>query len=132
MANVLKDGLTFLTAAKKEWASEPITYARGYDSCQTVAEYGMKLLKLDDGMGGLRVEWTDMDFGIPADENFTFGDGLITPERGDIIWIAFGGSFEAFEVMPFGHNEPAYRWSDPWGSRYRVHTKHIDTEQFYS
>jgi hypothetical protein len=132
MPNVLKDGLAYQTTVLKAVASEPVTYARGYDSVPVRAIFGRKLLKLDDNMGGLRVEWTDMDFLIPADADFTFGAGLIEPARGDIVWISVGSGYEAFEVLPFGRNEPAWRWSDPHRSMYRIHTKHIDTEQFYS
>ena len=130
--NMLKDGLAWLTDQLIEHASEPITYARGYDSVETRATFGRKLLKLDDGQGGFRIEWTDMDFLIRADAAFTFGSGIITPQRGDIVWIAVATGLESFEVFPFGHNEPPWRWSDPHQSMYRIHTKHIDMGQFYT
>lgn len=135
MANLLREGIEVLTATLKETASETVTYSRGYDSVQVQSIFGKKLLKLNDNVtGGLRIEWTDMDFMIPADADFHFGDGvLIEPRRGDIIWAEGAvGTFEAYEVLPFGSNEPPYRWSDPYRQMYRIHTKHIDTEQFYT
>ena len=83
MANLLKDGLAFLTTQMQQYASEPVTYTRGVDSVLVLAVFGRKLLKLDDGMGGTRLEWTDLDFLIAADADFAFTDGPpITPARG--------------------------------------------------
>lgn len=131
MANVLKAGLAFLTASLKLHASELVTYGRGADKCLVMAMFGRKLLKLDDGMGGLRIEWTDMDFLISNDPEFSFGGCPITPRRDDYVWIDVPGGVEKFEVIPFGSTEPPWRWADPHQSMYRIHTKHIKSEQFY-
>ena len=61
-ADLLQWGLAALTVEMTAHASQPIVYARGAQSVDTRATFGSKLLKLDDGQGGLRMEWTDMDF----------------------------------------------------------------------
>lgn len=128
MADLLKSGLAWLTGQLKANASQTVTYARGMDSVSVQATFGQKLLKIDDGFGGIRIEWTDMDFCIPA-ADLTFGSGLVIPERGDLVHVHIGADTETFEVFPFG-NEPPWRWSDPHQSMLRIHCKHIGTEPY--
>lgn len=128
--DILKDGLAWLTRQLSTYAAETVTYTRGYDSVDVPAVFGKKLLKIDDGMGGIRVEWTDMDFLIPAD-SLRFGGDLVTPQRGDLIHITAPYDVQTFEVLPFG-SEPAWRWSDPHQSMYRIHTKRINLAAFYA
>lgn len=130
MADMLRDGLAFLTSQLAAHASQTVTYARGYDAVDVPATFGQKLLKLDDGFGGIRMEWTDMDFLIPA-ISLDFGDGPIIPARGDLIYIEQGADVQTFEVFPFG-NEPPWRWSDPHQSLLRIHTKYINTDAYSS
>ncbi len=128
MGDILKDGLAFLTAQLKANASQTITYARGLNSVDVQATFGKKLLKLDDGLGGIRMEWTDMDFLIPA-ADLKFGSTPITPERGDLIYLTEPYDVQVFEVMPYG-SDPAWHWSDPHQSMYRIHAKFIDDEPY--
>ena len=127
MSNLLKTGLAWLTSQLRTHAAETVTYVRGYDSLDVPATFGKKLLRLSDEYG-IRVEWTDMDFLIAADD-LVIGGERITPERGDIIQIAMAYDDQAFEVQPFG-SEPAWRWADPHQSMMRIHTKRIDLSQF--
>ncbi len=126
--DLLKIGLATLTAKLSQSASQNIVYMRGTDYVETVATLGSKLLKLDDGEGGVRMQWTDMDFLIPA-EGFEFDGEPIVPQRGDRVRLLAGEAIEEFEVMPFGGDAP-WRWSDPHQSMFRVHTKHIGDEPY--
>ncbi len=126
--NILRTGLAWLTEQLKVNASESITYSRYYDLVEIKATLGSKLLRIEDGLGGSRVEWTDLDFLIAADD-LDFGDGPITPERGDLIFWAIGADVQTFEVGPVG-SEPAWRYSDPCQSIVRVHAKWIATEPY--
>lgn len=126
MSDMLKVGLAWLSDRLIENASEPVTYARGYDFVDIRAAFGRKLLKLDDNAGGIRMEWTDMDFLIRASDLLINGVP-ITPMRGDKIFAVIGEQAQAFEVLPYG-NDPPWRWADPYQSMYRIHTKHVDTE----
>ncbi len=130
MSDMLQSGIVALGQWLKDFAAQPITYSRGAESVDLLASYGAKLLKIDDGAGGIRMEWTDMDFVIPAaDFHFPYGD-TIEPQRGDLVHMTIEGQVQSFEVLPFG-SEPCWRWCDPYHVNIRVHTKHIDTEQFY-
>ena len=128
----LDTGLAYLSNFLKTSESRPATYARGYDSAEVQGFPGDQLLKLDDGLGGFRIEHPDLDVFIANDDDFafTYGDRIV-PQRGDIVWLQFGGCVAAFEVFPFGHTEPTHRLVH-LGTMYRIHTKHIDTEQFYA
>jgi hypothetical protein len=132
MANMMKDGLAWATQQFRDHASELVTLRRGDVSTPDVhAMIGRKMLRIDDGSGGIRVEYTDLDACIPAVE-YDFGDGPVTPERGDLILVMMPYDVQTFEVLPFG-TEPPWRWADPIGqTMVRVHAKHIDTEQFYA
>ena len=126
--DLLQWGLAALTVEMTTHASQPIIYARGALSVDTRATFGSKLLKLDDGQGGIRMEWTDMDFLIPA-EGFAFDGTPIEPTRGDTVYLLVGDNVQTFEVMPFGGEAP-WRWADPHQSMIRVHTKHIGSEPY--
>ena len=130
MVNMLKTGLAYLTSQLANYASELVTYARGTDSVVVPAVIGHKLLRIDDGMGGVKLEWTDIDCIIPADQLILAGQ-RITPIRGDLIVVSTDYNEQTFEVLPYGM-DPPWRWSDPIGqTSIRVHAKNIDTQQFY-
>ena len=84
---------------------------------------GRKLLKIADGSGSFRIEWTDMDFLIAAVDMEIDGNP-VTPRRGDMVYMAQGGGTLAYAVMPYG-SDPCWRWCDPGQSMMRVHTKLI-------
>jgi hypothetical protein len=130
MADMLADGLAFLTKTLKASASQTVTYARGTQSVQAQATFGNKLLKLTDEFGQIRMQWTDMDFCIPAsDLPFATWSGPDNPDRGDLVYVSQPdqNQVQVFEVFPFG-TEPPWRWADPHQSMYRVHCKYIDKE----
>ncbi len=130
MANILKNAIeTLLLPQLMENAADLVTYVRGTQSVDVKAVYGQKLLKTHDQFGGVRLEWTDLDFIIVA-ADLHFEDGiLLTPKRRDLVYTTVADTVQAYEVMPFG-NDPPWRWSDPYNLMYRIHTKHVDTEQF--
>lgn len=132
MANLLGWGLGILTRRLKAYASEPCTYARGYQSVDVDAVIGEKLLKLQDADGNIRMEHTDLDACIPTD-GFDFGDGVpITPERGDLLYVTIGGQVQVFQAFPYGGTESVWHWSDPIGqTEVRVHFKHVETQGPY-
>lgn len=130
MSDVIKDGLAWLTGQLRDRVSQVVTYARGSDSVDVPAVIEMQMLKIDDGMGGIRIEYTDLEACIPT-ANLSF-DGLtpVEPRRGDLIYRTMPYDVQVFEIMPLDNNAD-WRWSDPVGQTMRrVRAKHIDTEQF--
>ncbi len=131
MSNLLQKGSDWLAQQLKTHASRPVEYKRGVAIANIQATIGRTLLKLDDGMGGVRMEWTDRDFLIQAVDLQSAGIGL-PPLRGDRITElratdALGAHYEVFEVLTPGQ-EPHWRWSDTFFKLLRIHTKRIGSE----
>lgn len=128
-SNILGQGLAWLTDQLREHASEAVTYARGDASVDVQATLGSKLLKLDDGDGGIRMERTDMDFLVRASD-LDFGGGPVRPQRGDVVYLPVGGTLQVFEVVPYGGSDGPWRWADPHQSMLRIHAKHVGEEPY--
>jgi hypothetical protein len=126
MPDLLETGQQWLADQLKTHASRSVVYVRGVEQVAVPATMGRTLLKLDDGYGGVRMEWTDRDFLIPAADLVLAGNAA-TPERGDRIRETVGAQTLVFEVMAPG-KEPPWRWSDPFRKVLRIHTKHVATE----
>lgn len=126
--DVLKTGLAWLTAQLREHAMQDVVYVRGGDRVALRAHFGEKLLRLDDGFGGVRMEWTDLDLLIPA-ADLVLGGVAAEPERGDLVRVAdeASGGTRIYEVAPIG-GEPPWRYADPHRSIVRVHTKFVEVE----
>lgn len=120
----LKDRL--LAAKLVKHGSMDGIYSRGADSINCKVILGMKLLRVDDGMGGVRIVWTDMDVLIPAaDLSFLLVLDPPNPDRHDLLQIVLPYESPAtFEVFPMD-SEPAWRWADPHHNMYRIHMKHV-------
>jgi hypothetical protein len=126
MSDMIAEALAALTETFVEFGSRPATYVVG---AETIADMpvtlGSKILKVDDGMGGIRFEYTDMDFLIAS--RFLILPSTsqpITPDIGHLIRVTMPNDVQTFEVFPFG-NEPPWRWADPNQTMYRIHTKLI-------
>lgn len=123
MGDMLQSGLGWLKDQLQEHVSRSVTYHRGNDQVSVQATLGRSLLKLDDGYGGIRMEWTDRDFLIPASA-LILGSTATIPERGDRIHELNETSTSMFEVMAYG-GEPPWRYCDPHQHMLRIHTKFI-------
>jgi hypothetical protein len=128
MSDMIGLGLAYLTDQLATHASIRATYWRGSDSASIRATLDSQLLKLDDGLGGFRLEWTDLDILVPA-VDLVLAGLAVTPRRGDRLELSLASGLETFEVRPFGH-DPAWRWSDPNQSQMRIHLKHIEPEAY--
>jgi hypothetical protein len=126
VADLLKHGSDWLADKLKEHASRTVVYQRGLDEVEVPAAIGRTLLKLDDGYGGVRMEWTDRDFLIHAADLVLAGTPTL-PERGDRIRETQGSTVYVFEVMAPG-GEPPWRWSDVFRKLLRIHAKQVGVE----
>jgi hypothetical protein len=126
MPDLLRTGSDWLAEMLKEHASRPVVYRRGADEVAVQATIGRTLLKLDDGYGGVRMEWTDRDFLIHA-ADLVLGGVPTLPQRGDQIRETQGAKTFIYEVMAPGQ-EPPWRWSDVYRKVLRIHTKQVGTE----
>ena len=126
MPDVLRNGSDWLADQLKTHASRQVVYRRGVEQVVVQATIGRTLLKLDDGYGGVRMEWTDRDFLIQAND-LVLGGNAVLPERGDVIRETHGGRTFVYEVMAPG-KEPVWRWSDVFRKVLRIHTKQVGIE----
>jgi hypothetical protein len=123
MQDLLHDGQAWLADQLHEHVATEVVYRRGAEEVAVRATIGRTLLKLDDGMGGVRMEWTDRDYLIRA-EDLALGGSPAPPQRGDQIREVVGTETLVYEVLAPG-NEPPWRWADPHRQMYRIHTKQI-------
>jgi hypothetical protein len=122
----IRDGMTWLAGKMRAQSQTTVEYRRGNLTCQLLAELGSKLLRVDDGAGGTRVERTELDLLVNA-ADLTPGDaGPVLPERGDEVRITVGSTVEVYEVLPPAGEPPFQKW--PGGERLRVHCKWVDSE----
>ena len=126
MSDMLEAANQWLAEKLKAHASRTVAYRRGADEVTVQAIVGRTLLKLDDGYGGVRMDWTDRDFLIAADDLILGGQKTL-PRRGDQIRETAAGKTLVYEVLAPG-SEPEWRWSDPHRRLVRIHTKQIGEE----
>jgi hypothetical protein len=126
MADLLQNGQAWLADQLKEHASRQVVYQRGADQVSVQATIGRTKMQLDDGYGGVRIEWTDRDYLIQA-ADLVLNAEQIVPERGDRVLDTNGVVTSIYEVMSFG-SEPPWRFSDPFGKLLRIHTKFVGVE----
>lgn len=101
-------------------AGVAVTYTRGASVVALTATPGRTQFELDNG-DGVILNIESRDYLIdPAD--LVIAGTASAPASGDRITEGD----RVYEVMPFGR-EPAWRWSDTHRTRYRVHTKQIDS-----
>jgi hypothetical protein len=126
MPDLLRDGQAWLADQLHEHAATEVVYRHGVEEVTVRATIGRTLLKLDDGIGGVRMEWTDRDYLIRA-ADLALGGNRVQPQRGDQIREVVGTQTLVYEVLAPGA-EPPWRWADPYRQMYRIHTQQIATE----
>lgn len=113
MSDLLRQGVAWLDQQRIAHCSSPVEYRRSPDAITVGATYGKTDVELADA-SGLTIGSHVWDFLIPASEL-----GL-EPEPGDVI----AADGRQYEVMNLG-GEGCWRWSDPYRSTYRIHTRDI-------
>jgi hypothetical protein len=127
MPDLLRDGQAWLADQLYEHVATEVVYRRGAEEATVRAVIGRTLLKLDDGLGGVRLEWTDRDYLIRA-ADLALGGNPAQPQRGDQIREAVGAQTLVYEVLAPGA-KPPWRWADPHRQMFRIHAKQIATEE---
>ncbi len=126
MSDLLEAGMAWLASQLKAHVSRLVVYQRDDAQVAVQATVGRTLLKLDDGEGGVVLQWTDRDFLISA-ADLVLGGLPTLPQPADRIRETLGAVTRVYEVMAPG-DEPPWRYSDPYGKVLRIHTKLVLTE----
>jgi len=125
MSNMIADAVTWLAGVQKQYASQSVTYSRGASSVTVSAVIGQTAFELEDATLTSRT-YHSRDFIILA-ADLVLSSTTITPARGDKIREVVGSVTHVYEVLQLP-GVPAFEPSDQSGTRYRIHTKKIDTE----
>lgn len=121
MGDLLQRGTEWLAGKLQRHASREVVYRRGDASVSMLVTVGKTLLRLSDGYGGTKMQWTDRDYIFTRVDLFL--DGALTlPQAGDTIEEVIDGTLRVFEVLSPGTGEPHYKL-DPHERLFRVHTK---------
>jgi len=126
MPDLLETAFAWLADQLKAHTSCPVVYRRGSEQVPVLATVGQTRLKLDDGLGSVRMEPTDRDFFIQAIDLVLAGEQVL-PQQGDRIHETVGTRTFIYEVMGSA-GEPPWLWSDPFRKLLRIHTKQVGTE----
>lgn len=100
-------------------AAASVTYARGVTTATVTAVVGRTVFA-SNVEGGARVEFGDRDYLITVADLVAANAAWTEPAIGDRITDADG---KIFEVVTPDTGEPAWRYSDPQHTVWRIHTK---------
>ena len=100
-------------------AGVSVTYTRAATALSITAIVGRTVFS-SNAQDGPRIEFGDRDYLIQA-VDLTIGE----PAIGDRISETIDGVTRVFECMTPGTGEPAWRWSDPAHTVYRIHCKRV-------
>lgn len=117
MPNLFANANDWLTAQVQAAAGATVTYARGATSLTVTAVVGRTVFS-SNADGGPRVEFGDRDYLVAVADLAA----LVAPRIGDRITDAAG---LVFEVQEPNTGEPAWRYSDPDRTEFRVHCKRV-------
>ena len=118
MNNLFAKARAWLPAQLKLAAAVSVTYARGANSINLTPIVGRTVFASNMD-GGARIEFGERDYLIFASDMASLG----VPAEGDRITEVIDGLTSVFEVVPPATGEPAWRWSDPGHTTYRIHMK---------
>jgi hypothetical protein len=79
--DMIAAGMDWLTGQLQVAASRPVVYRRGVAEIPLCAAFGRTKLMLGNGLGAVRIEWTDRDFLIPT-ASLVLAGQPIRPQRG--------------------------------------------------
>ncbi len=126
MSDLLKAGQKWLAEKLTKHASREIIYRRGEVESTVTATIGKTMADQDTG-DGLVLRMEIRDYLIDSADLKLDGQPTL-PERGDLIIENDDGKNFTYEVLPIG-NQRAWRYSDPFRLKLRIHTKLITTEE---
>jgi len=124
MADILGDGVGWLTDQLKSSAADIAIYRRGTNATVIYPTRGRSEYATYDDEGNLVTEVTDADFLLGRSE-LVLGGKITEPASGDRIDIKRGTKTLTYEVLPHG-NKKCFS-VDASEQLLRIHTKHIKT-----
>ena len=124
MGNLLENGAAWLADQMKTHASVAVAYVRGLEQVPVQATIGKTEFEIDDGTGIVE-RFQSRDYLIHV-ADLVLGGSQSLPELGDRIQETQVAQTFTYEVMAPG-DQPCWRYSDPFRTLLRIHTKHVAT-----
>ena len=121
---IMEWGSDWLESQRDRHMTNTILYARGGTFVGIQATPDHTTFDIDDGTGVI-VQDVSRDFIVLAADLALDGKN-IEPRRGDRITETIRGRVFVYEVTAPGKDQP-WRWSDQFGTAYRIHTKRIQS-----
>lgn len=109
-----------LSTGLKNAAGVSVVYSRTGETSLNLTVVPGRTVFASNLDGGARIEFGDRDYLIDASD-LTYGE----PSLGDRIAETIDGTTTTFEIVTPNTGEPAWRWSDPAHTRWRIHTKQV-------
>lgn len=122
MANVLKTGSDWLMGVLTEKVATTVNIRRASSRTANVTATVGTTQHQQEGELGI-VYWESRDYLIDA-ASYAFGGTASEPKHGDLIEETQGGVTHTYEVMG-DQGTTAWRWSDDYRTKYRIHTKQV-------
>lgn len=123
MSDLLEKAAVWLEDQRSRHASRVVSYVRGGRTLDLPATVGKTVFEVDDGYGVL-VRHESRDFLVLA-ADLVLDGAVILPQRGDRVHEVQGSTTFIYEVTAPG-KEPAWRYSDPYRTSLRIHTKQVE------
>lgn len=118
---LLDDGITLLNRLEESAAGVSVTYIRGAQTLDITAVVGRTAFaQTAPSPGGASLIIGDRDYLIDV-ADLTWGE----PAEGDRIEQTVNEVDCVFELMRPDTGEPAWRFSDPTRTKYRLHMKQV-------
>ena len=125
MSDMLRDGQSWLAAKLTSHAAHEVVYRRDSLQATVLATIG-KTDAEQESADGLVTRTEVRDYLINT-ASLVLGGVQTLPQRGDEILETDEGQVFVYEVLPRG-SDRAWRYSDPFRLKLRIHTKLIATE----
>lgn len=119
MTTLFANARSWLGSSLTAAAGVSISYTRGATTLSLAAIVGRTVFRSNNDQGAV-IQFGDRDYLIEASA-LTLG----APALGDRIVETIDGVSSTFEVITPDTNEPAWRWSDPAQTRWRIHVKRV-------
>lgn len=119
--NLFAKARDWLGPKLEESAGGTLTLTRGGESTALVPFVRGQVAFRSEADGGVRVQIGDRDYLVAVSE-YVIGGTLVKPENGDQFQET--GASEVWEIQDVP-GEPAWRYSDPERTRYRIHVKRV-------
>lgn len=123
MSNLFQKAKTWLPAAMENAAGVTVTVSYGGNSGETVAVIGRTVFAMNKP-GRARIEYGERDVLVTSANLVAAHASFTAPSVG--MRFQFDGETTVYECRQPDGEEPAWRWSDPQETTYRIHTVQVD------